>query len=680
MTKFIILDYETRSELALKEFGAYEYAKHPSTRIMCASIRVGTRQELAEQIENSKRWRKQNPDKPFYANPFRPRYFFGIKDFGGFDFVQPLSELKKYLAESGRTLLAHNATFEQLITRFVLQLETEIDRWACTATFAAALALPRNLEGACAALGLDIQKDMTGNRLVKKYCKPRKASKNNPDKYFSDRNEIQRIIEYCGNDVDAETELFLKVPPLNNTERKIWKLDQKINFKGVRVDRETVGKTLTMIDQESRNLIRETQTITKGAVKSPRQIAELSRWVHRQGATLFNLQAKTISDFLEVSPETDVTKVLRIRQAISKTSTAKYEALEKRSRTDGRIRDLLLYHAASTGRWGGKGFQPQNLPRGVKGISSIHATEYLKTGDLELVRFLFGSPMDVFSTCIRSMLQSSEGRLFYCADFNAIEARVLFWLAGHRKGIEAFLKDLDQYVDLAVDIYGLSHISAVTEWQRDLGKRAFLGCGYGMGWKKFKMTCTQWGQPVEDEIAQTAVSVYREKHYLVPLLWKNYERAAIHAVLHPRKIFSINKTKWFVKDNFLFCELPSGRRLAYYGPKIKYEKTPWGEPAPKLYHWGVDSYTHKWVFSSTYGGALTENVTQAIARDLMAEAMLRIDSAGFDIVLSVHDELLTENKPGKDIKAFEALMSELPAWAAGCPVKSKGWSGERYRK
>lgn len=676
---YCVLDYETRSEAELKKTGAYEYANHPTTQILCASWRVGTREQLRHEIKNK--------IKPKVWSSAFPHDYDDIGD------------LIIAFAKPNTKFVAHNALFEQVITRFVFtryawvnahmpQLKTlPSDFWVCTASLASALALPRNLEGACSALHLPIQKDMDGRRLILKYCKPRKLSKNNQKKWFDSARDLRRIMLYCQNDVDAETLLFLTLPPLNATERKIWLLDQKMNFNGFEVDREMAKAALAMIGEESTRLNAETANISLGQFLSTTQLDGVLKWLEDEGVFLPDLRAKTVKDAInEGLVSGDAKRILQIRQAISKTSNKKYAAFEMRSRTDGRLRDILVYHSASTGRWGGAGVQPQNFPRGSIQDTTT-AAEVLRTGDLEFVRLIYGNPMDVFSSCLRSVIVAPKGKELFCADYAAIEARVLFWVAGHTSGLKAYAENRPLYEEMAQVIYNVKNLEDITKAQRQVGKQSLLGCGYGMGWKKFIQTCKNYGIEIDEVTAQIAVKAYRETHWPVPRCWGLIENAAIQATKYKGKKIKTNQTTWWVESlpgtklEFLWCELPSGRRLAYFGPEIKYEPTPWDDLRPVLYHWGVNPLTKKWELSGTYGGRLTENVVQAISRDLMAEGMLRIDDAAYDLLLTVHDELLAERKRGQgSVEEFEQLMSELPLWGAGIPVNAVGWTGPRYRK
>lgn len=660
--QYLILDYETRSELDLKKFGAYEYARHPSTQILCVAWRVGARSEL-----------RGAPTKCW--SPAIPGAY---------------GELIRALCDPAIKKVAHNAFFEQVITRFVLtrlvSSKPELARishghWLCTASMAAALALPRDLEGVCLALNLPVKKDMEGRRLILKYCKPRRPSLTNPSKWHSSLHDLKRIMEYCSTDIAAETELFLTIPTLHPNERRVWVLDQEINFRGFNVDRKAVQTALGLISKEVEAMTLEAHQLTGGRLSNLNRRQAVLDLLKEWGCTLPDLKAKTVADALSSDYAIGkAARLLAIRQAVSMTSTKKYHAFEQRSRSDGRVRDILMYHAASTGRWGGRGLQPHNFPKGTLKDAVFAAELMADTGDLELLRLLYSDPMKVFSSTLRAMIVPTPGNEFFCGDFNAIETRVEFWLANHTDGIDAFLSGRDLYCEMASVIYG-REITKEDLLERDIGKRTILGCGFGMGWKKFKETCrVQANLAVSDDLAEKAVNAYRTIHAPIRALWSVYERAAIYAVKTGKRV-SVNHTKWYVQGKFLFCELPSGRRLAYYGPEIRHKLTPWGEKRPVLYHWGVDPVTKKWGCSGTYGGRLTENVVQAVARDFMAEALLRLDARGYSVVLSVHDEGLTERKKGTgSLKEFVEIMETVPEWGKGCPIKVGAWVGERYRK
>lgn len=298
----------------------------------------------------------------------------------------------------------------------------------------------------------------------------------------------------------------------------------------------------------------------------------------------------------------------------------------------------------------------------------------------------------MFSSTLRGMIKAPPGRMLFCADYAAIEARVLFWVAEHDKGTKAFETGADLYLDMASVIFNVDRKKLQRDYDdkkspnharakemREIGKRTILGSGYGMGFKKFHQTCADYGQEIGLDLAEKAINAYRSLHSPVPMLWRNLERAAIKAVAE-KKAVSINKVTFYVKNNFLYCRLPSGRKLAYYKPSVTTKTMKWGA-VPELRFWSVNSTTKQWEESVNWGGVLTENIVQAIARDLMADAMLRLDRKGYKVILSVHDELLSEAPKGfGSSEEFSKIMSLTPEWASGLPVNVEGWSRERYGK
>ncbi len=670
---YCIWDCETFSEVDLKEVGAYEYSMHPSTEVLCVAFRIGTRANLHEQQTHT--W-----------SPLAPSFHIQL--------------LLDAFQNSNVKLVAQNAMFEQLITRNVLarKLHTQahylakipVFRWICTAAQSAALALPRKLEGAGSALGLAVQKDMAGHRLMLKMSKPRKPSKLNPSTRHKDPEDLKRLIAYCATDVDTTVELFLTLPPLSRGEREIWCLDQVINQRGFRVDRKTVKTAMRLVTEEKQMIERQIAKLTDGEVTTATQGQRILAWLEANECFLPDLKEKTVSDAIASGLATgECRRLLRYRQRGSRTSTKKYWALEARSRVDGRVRDSMLYHGASTGRWTGAGVQPHNFPRG-KIKNALQATEVIAEGNFDTLKMLYGDPGETLASCLRNMIIPSKGRTFHVADYNAIEARVLFWVADHEEGVKAFKEGRDLYVEQASYAFGIpAKKIADDSFERFIGKGLILGCGYGMGFKKFVVTCKGQGKTVPEELAKGAVDSYRTLHRPVVLLWKKLEMAAMAAVENVGKRYEINHTKWWVKGRFLWCELPSGRRLAYADPSISWEKPSWGGDKIKvLYHWGVDSKTKRWVKQKTWGGTLTENVIQAIARDLLAAALVRIEKSDglWQISFHVHDEAAAEFDPvlgeqlGVGLDDFCDLMSELPDWATGLPVKVKGWEGKRYKK
>lgn len=675
--KELELDYETRSEADLKRIGPYLYALHPSTEVLCVSWALGD--------EDPKIWW-----------PTRPKFSTGT-----------LEELVGHLLDEQVTICAHNAGFERCITRFVLsrycgfsnksqrlarKLESlSASRFQCSAAQAAAVAIPRSLEGASLVMGLSEQKDMEGNRLVKKYMKPRTSWRKwkatgiglEPKKYYDDDFELMAIGDYCVQDVKVERLLKKSLPPLTPYERLVWLKNQEMNSHGFSVDTEAVDIIRKLMRKEVKRLEAELVELTEGAITTTGQRDKFIEWLRTRGVEIPNLRAKVVEEFLEdESLEPSAKRALQIRAMISKTSNKKYHVLAERVGPDGRVRDLALYHGASTGRETGMGFQPHNLPRGTIEVSSDYAIDVIKeTKDLEEIEFLVGPPFEVFSSSIRGMIKATDGYEIIAADLNAIECRVLNWVAGNEDVLEAFRNNEDPYRKMASRIFG-EPMDSITSSQRFLGKTAELGCGYQMGADRFYQTCIEWGVPdVTEDLAKLAVKVYRESHSKVVRAWGLAERAATEAILKKGTTIKVLKCAWHYDGSFLWCQLPSGRRLAYKSPSVRMVKTPWGDSVRKLYYWSVDSKTKKWKEQGSYGGHIVENLCQAIARDVTVSGIMNISKAGYRYLFQCHDEIISEKLAGTgSVKEFVALMTATPPWAKGLPIAAAGWRGPRYKK
>lgn len=603
--------------------------------------------------------------------------------------------------ESGQLVEAHNAWFERGIWAniFVPQYGAppiQPHQWRCSAAKAAALALPRSLDDAVNALQLSTHKDLEGAKVMKKLAKPRKPRKKereawaaehgddpHPIVYFESRVWFERLFDYCKQDVLAEEHLSETIPDLSPEETEIYLLDQAINERGFQLDSGAVLTALSLVQQETVSLNLELMRVTEGRVKKATQRAQLMRWCQEEhGVWLADTQAETLDLMLQrTEMPAPVRRGLEILRMLGRSSTAKYEAMQRWACHDGRVRGGMLYHGASTGRWSGAGVQPHNFPRGKIDLWDMDsAWAVLGTMDLNLITSIYGSVMEPLSQALRGAIIASEGKHLFVADYAAIEARVLFWLARELEALDIFRRGEDIYCALASQIYNRP-ITKKDKEARQLGKAGILGCGYQMGAPKFVDTAASYGLTISEELSQQVVSTYRDTFWRVPKMWRDQEEASVEAVESQGRIETGHVT-WFCEPGFLYCLLPSGRRLAYPEPQIQRRVMPWGQRKQSLTYMGVDAYTRKWKRQFTYGGMLTENITQAVARDLMAAAMLRCEQSGvYAPVLSVHDELIAEADPAVgDVSEFERLMAECPAWAAGCPVDAEGWAGERYHK
>lgn len=497
--------------------------------------------------------------------------------------------------------------------------------------------------------------------------------------YFDPPGGRERLARYCETDVKAEVACAVLLPEQPPHSIDLWRLTTRINERGVFCDLPLVIRAKQWASRYETELLEELRELTGGEVRTAKQTAKLKEWLKENGVELLNVNKDSISEALKRKDLDPTTKrVLEIRRALAKSSITKLVAMEAMAMDDGRIRGTILYHGASTGRYAGRGIQPQNYPRGtIKDVDNIFAA--LELGCYEFFKALFPDVFSAISTSLRGMLRASPGCRFIAADYNAIEARVVMWVTNCTLGIDLFLKDTGVYEDMARVVYGLPKNAPVTEEQRQLGKQVILGCGFGMGWQKFMITCQGYGMKVDKKLAMKAVNAYREMFGEVVQFWNDLNRCAIAAVTTKKRV-TLGKLQLLVKGKFLFIRLPSGRKLAYYDPQIRWIKKPWGMQETLTYM-AVDSKTKQWKREETYGGKLTENVVQAIAADVMTDAMFRLEKHDYPIVLSVHDELVSDVEDGKgSLKEFEELMAMLEPWADGLPVKVKGWEKQRFKK
>jgi len=647
----INLDFETRSEAPLLKTGAYKYAADPSTEVLCLGYSIG-----------------DAPVQLWLPGEHMPE------------------ALRAEIAK-GATVMAFNAFFEKCIWRHVMVKkhgwpDIPDGQWSCSASLARAHALPGDLGRVGLALKLDIQKSEEGKRVMMKLAKPRTPTKSNPSIWHENWDDFRKLYAYCVDDVGAERAIHKRLPRLTPTEHKIWMLDQKINERGIRVDMPAIKNAIQYMAIYGDKLTKELVAITKGEVETAFQRDRILAWTLKQGVSLNGMTKNDLLDALDPAKAAGmpphVRRVLEIRQAVGKTSTAKYQAIVDAASSDDRVRDLLIYHGASTGRWTGRAVQPQNFPKNtLKGDLETHF-EVLKDYDYETYEMCYPDVINTLSSAIRGVFIPSEGATFFGGDYSAIEARVLFWLANEKRGMSMFASGADIYKDLAATIYNVP-IDQVSKDQRDMGKRGILGAGYGMGPVKFKATCMDFARvEISEELAERVIAAYRNKYPTVKQLWLAQETAARQAV-ETKQLVPCGRVKWLVHGDFLYCRLPSGRNLAFHEPRIELMPTSWGEKKPTITYTSINSVTKQWDRTTTYGGKIVENLCQAVARDLMAEAMLRAEAAGYRVILTVHDELLTEKESG-DKKEFEQLMAHLPGWAAGCPVKAEAWSAKRYVK
>lgn len=727
------VDFETRSIVKLPKTGGWVYSLHPTTEVLCLSFAL---EEESEPKLWAPRW-VFDLVSPWYEKTFGVPILLDCPWLYT-DEVPTDLNLAMIMGPNCYQFEAHNAFFERAIWKNVMRdrygwIEPNERAWRCSASKASAFSLPRALEDVVNVLELQFKKDMVGNRVMQKLTRPRKARKaerkelsnqgcfelsdgygwHNPEtgKDFWLWNEEPADIfstwEYCRGDVRAERGFSSVLNDLSKKETRVWQIDQRINLRGFLIDRKMAENALKIAEQAvTRATARAIEAATvfdenTGEVIKPAPFETLGQrekilsWVESEGVAMPNCQGSTIDMMLNESLPEKVRIVLESKRTASRTSVAKYEAmLRSASPVDDRIRDTLMYHGAGTGRWTGKLVQPQNFVRGKMKDPDTMCAAILE-GDLDWLEACYGpsDPMEVLSWAIRGAIMATPGFEFVSADYSAIEARGTIWVVEDEENLAVFRRSKGMpgiYREMAGNIFSVAPASIDKkspegERMRFVGKQAILGLGYGMGWSKFIATCASYGQMVDAKLAKKVISVYRERFFLVVQFWKNVERAAIKAVLHPGTTVPCGRVRFLMKGRFLYCVLPSGRPISYFKPATVWSKAPWGEDIRKLTYMTVDGTTHAWVRTDTWGGKLTENIVQGLSRDLMADAILRIEDGGpkipYRVVLSVHDELLTESKIGRgSVEELCAIMTALEPWAAGFPLAAEGWKGTRYRK
>lgn len=647
MDNVIHLDFETYSEADIRKVGAWAYSKHPSTEVICMAYSV-------------------NGEQPKLWTPPTRIEIADLEESG----VEHESEIfMPEVFDSDHKLFAWNSFFEYCIWNHVLNWpNAPLEVWHDTAAQAAALALPWSLQGCGAVLGLDDdkKKDQRGKYLIQKLSKPNRGKRN------QDPDLLQEMYEYCIQDVLSEMEIAEQLKPLSKLETKVWQLDQKINQRGLPIDVEATQDAIAIYEEEWQKKYDKLKEIT--GLENPNSRDQFLKWLHMNGVYAPNVQAATLRELLNKGTKREVIEAVEIRLSIARTPIKKYQSMLDKS-VDGRIHGVLKYHGASTGRWASTGVNFQNLPR-----PSFDATDECITlfeqRDPEIINLIYDDCIDALASCIRGMVKPVLGRKFYVADYSAIEARVLAWLAGQEDILDVFRGHGKIYEHTASQIYG-KPIDEINKDERFVGKTATLALGYQGGAAAFQNMANMFGVEIDPELADRVKNKWRRSNNKIVRYWVNVEKCAVSAVKQPNTTFKYRNISFRKIDKFLYCKLPSGRHLAYFRPHLS--KGKFGKE--QVCYFGNKGGQAGYVRQASYGGKFTENITQAVARDIMAEAMLRVEEAGYEVVLSVHDELIAEtHKDFGSIEKFEKLMCALPDWAEGMPVDAEGFECERYRK
>lgn len=652
------IDIETKSSVDIGKAGVYKYAQSPDFGILL----------FAYSLDDS---------------PVR------VIDLAGGEKIPEIIRLA--LMDPAVTKHAYNAAFEwYCLNRAGYQ--TPLEQWKCTMAHGLYCGYTAGLDATGKAIGLpqEKQKLATGKALIKYFCTPCKPTKANGGRSWNlpehAPEKWELFKEYCGQDVVTEKAILrrLEMFPMPEEEEKLWQMDVRMNAYGVRVDTGLIGGALSIHERSTEELSRKAASIT--GLSNPNSTAQLLGWLRGQGTELPDLRKETVAETLD-NPENlpeEVKTVLEIRQQLGKTSIKKYEAMKAACCTDERVRGLTQYYGANrTGRWAGRMVQMQNLPRNyLKTLD--YARKLVKAGNYEGVKALYGNVPDTLSQLIRTAFIPSEEHKFVVADFSAIEARVIAWLAGEQWVNEVFATHGKIYEATASQMFGVPVeriVKGNPEYSlRQKGKVATLALGYQGGVNSL-ISMGALGMGLTEKELPEIVDRWRQANPRIVDLWYQVGNAAL-AVMESAQPQAVHGLVFALEgdllygQSFLTVRLPSGRKLFYPKPFLK--ENQFGRPA--VHYYTVGQQTRKWEVASTYGGKMVENIVQAIARDCLAETLKRIDARGLQVVFHVHDEVIIDAPMETTVEEICGLMAEPIPWAPGLILRGAGFESSYYMK
>lgn len=647
--KTLAIDIETYSPEDLKKTGVYRYAESPDFEILLFA----------------------------YAFDNEPVRAIGL----GEGEALP-EEVRRALTDPAVLKTAFNANFEITCISSYLGTLLPVNQWECTMIRAAMCGLPLSLDAASKALGLTEEKMQAGKALINYFSKPCKPTKANGgrtrNRPHHDPDKWALFKKYCVQDVEVERAIrkeldFLVIPP---AEKKLWALDQEISRRGVMVDLRLIDNAIRMDAICKERLTNQSAEIT--GLENPNSTAQLRDWLSDEmGEKIENISKETIKELIGKVDNDLIRRVLINRQEAAKTSVKKYSAMRTAVCRDGRVRGMLQFYGANrTGRWAGRLVQLHNLPQNHLNDLDL-ARDTVLSGDIELLQLLFGNVPDTLSQLIRTAFVAPEGHRFIVADFSAIEARVIAWLAGEEWRLEVFRTHGKIYEASASQMFKVP-IEQITKGSplRQKGKVSELALGYQGGpGALVQMGALKMG--LTEEELPGLVEAWRRANPAIVRLWGEVGNAAIRAVRDGGGYIIRGGIKFIKRGAYLCIDLPSGRTMYYARPRLAANR--FGSQALK--YEGMDQTTKRWAEQDTYGGKLVENIVQAIARDCLAITMRRLEKAGYPIAMHVHDEVILEvqNGAGSLSEACD-IMGHPIRWAPGLPLRADGYETNYYKK
>ena len=627
----INLDFEVRSFIDLPDRGLDVYAKDESTEVIC----------MAYSIEG-----------------------------GPVKLWTPATQLPQFMYDKTTKFQGWNVMFEWHIMKYVLGLDIKIEQCIDSMAIAAANNIPQALGDAAVFINSEHQKDTRGRYLIQKLCKPHKGVFNN------DPELLKELFDYCAQDVRTEMGVTRHLRELSSNEQAIWELTQRINLRGVPVDPNELHSAVLAVVRAQDQLDNECVSLTGF---KPSERAKLLGWVNKMMIEpLPDLTAETVEKTLKLEHLfKPLRRALELRQEGSQTSVAKYAKMGE-IQDEGRIRNTLVYHGASTGRWASRGgLNLQNIARPTISDEEIESA-------IPAVFNAAKGSMRELSSLVRSAIVAPREKTFVDVDFSSIENRVGVWLAGQNDKVELFRKGLDEYKVFASE--SLYHIpyDEVTKDQRQVSKSAVLGAMFGQGAKGLVKYAEGMGVKLSEVQAKNAVDGYRSSYSRVRDLWTSCENAAIEAVSNPGSPFrAYRHIVMKVAKNALWMKLPSGRLICWQRPQLELVTTPWGTTKYGVTVHSQNTYTRQWTRNQLIGSSIFQSAVQGTARDFLADSTLNIVKAGYEVINLIHDEvLLLVDEDGSDKALDDAIkiMTTSPKWASDFPLAAEGWVSKRYRK
>lgn len=638
--KTLALDLETYSAVNLAQCGVYRYCDDPSFRILLCSYSIDDGDVVTVDLASG----EQLP-----------------------------SDVVAALDDPSVLKWAYNAAFERTCLSAYLGYRLDPAGWRCSMVWAATLGLPLSLKDVGTVLGLDHQKLAEGKDLIRYFSLPNKTSSRHTPS--DDPAAWELFKQYNARDVEVETAIRHKLShhPVPDDVWEQYEVDQRINDRGIRIDTQLAVNAMACDEQYRERALTRAQKIT--GLENPASPLQLQGWLTERGCQISSMAKEDVDTALDTATGV-VREALELRRNLSKSSVAKYRKMADATCTDGRAHGLLQFYGASrTGRWAGRLVQVQNLPRNYL-PDLAQARGLVHDGDFDALEMLYPSVPDTLSQLIRTTFIPSENHRFIVADYSAIEARVLAWLAGEQATLAAFMNGEDLYCATASAMFGVPvEKHGANSKLRQKGKIAVLACGYNGSVGALKaMGALKMGL-AESEL-QPIVDAWREANPNIVAMWRDVDQATIEAIT-TRSTVTLSNLSFTGTKGVLFITLPSGRRLAYVKPNLGVNRF----GGTSITYWG-QGINRKWQKLETYGGKLVENIVQATARDLLAEAITRIENAGHQVVMHIHDEVVIDEPCDSPTTVSDicALMNQLPTWASRLPIDAAGYECDFYMK